>query len=250
MDAAVGKKEAMHYWNRDNFEGLSAIADEAMQLSHLEGFASYCRLRSNGLRKQAFDALRTFLNAVKPLPFDGRKAISSWLLETRLRSPDVHQLLPQPLVAELIQPTLVEWEKLLPNDSAAFRWRGYLDRDADALQRAIAIDENDVIARELLIAHLMGNVDFATHHLVESVLLASEADVNGDLNDIARHVMLLPPGARREAFRTDYLDQRQLVDDWLEYKTAPQGSFPEWCQRRKRDRQWPTIVYYESGKPE
>jgi len=232
------------YWNQQNFEGLATIAGQAMGRPHLKEFGVYCQLRSSGLRKKALNSLRTFLSAARSLTFDERKEIVCWLLETQLRAPNVHQLLPQPLIAELIEPTLSEWVLSFPGDGAAHRWCGYISHDANALQKAIAIDETDSVARWLLIAQVMKNVDFATHHLVESLFVGREADVLTDLGELAHHLAMLPQGSLREGLESRFRDQRQLVDDWIEYKAAPQGSFPEWCVQNGRMYQWPSIVYY------
>jgi hypothetical protein len=148
----VGRHEvSILYWNQQNFEGLSTIADQAMGRAHLKTFGVYCQLRSSGLRKKALDALRTFLSAARALAFDERKEIVSWLLETQLCAPAVNQLLPQPLIVELIEPTLSEWVLSFPTDGAAHRWCGYVAQDANSLKRAIAIDETDSVARWLLL---------------------------------------------------------------------------------------------------
>lgn len=234
----------MYYWNQQNFEGLASIAGQAMELPHLKEFGVYCQFRTSGLRKQALSALRTFLAHATSLAFDERKGIVSWLLETRLRAPEVHQLLPQPLMAELIEPTLIEWVRLFPKDGIAHRWQGYIARDADALRTAVTIDDQDAVARWLLILHVMRGVDFAMHHLVESLFIGLETDTLAELDEIDHHLAMLPQGALRENLEIRFREQRQLLSQWIEYKAAPQGGFPEWCVQNGQSYQWPSIVYY------
>jgi hypothetical protein len=36
-----------------------------------------------------------------------------------------------------------------------------------------------------------------------------------------------------------------MVDDWIEYQSAPEGSFAEWCVERGRDYHWSKAYYYD-----
>ncbi|MES2072000.1 MAG: hypothetical protein V4488_16710 [Pseudomonadota bacterium] len=234
----------MYYWNQDNFEGLEGIANQAVALPHLENFSRYCILRSNGLRKDALSALKAFLNGATSLSFDERRKIVVWLLETQLRAPRVHQLLPHPVTRELIEPTLVEWIRLFPMEASAHRWRGYVSRNIDALKRAVEIDAGDSIARGLLISQLISEVDFATHHLAEGSFIGEVTEAMATLEDIRHLLTELPAGTKRTELESCFNEQHQLVHDWVEYKSNPIGSFQEWCLLRQRPYHWPSIVYY------
>jgi hypothetical protein len=39
-----------------------------------------------------------------------------------------------------------------------------------------------------------------------------------------------------------------LLSDWALYEASPEGTFPEWCERRGRSYQWPKIYYYGEGE--
>lgn len=234
----------MHYWNRDNFEGLDAISEEAVTASIPRSFALYCKLRSSGLRGKALDALRGFLAETQSASLEERKRISWWLLETQFRSPHVHQLLPHPVLKNLIEPTVEEWLANCPGDAAAHRWHGYVFRTRDSLRIALQIDPEDWLARILLATKLLASAEFSTHHLVESQFLGDEAETALELEEVADHIAQLPDSSHLRDLQTRFIDQHELLDDWFKYKANPLGTFPEWCAERKKTHGWSSIVYY------
>jgi len=58
----------MHYWNRNNFEGLAAIADELRGDPQLGPMGRYCELRAEGLRKRALTVARDFVRTAGTWP--------------------------------------------------------------------------------------------------------------------------------------------------------------------------------------
>lgn len=234
----------MWYWNKTNFEGLEEIAAEASKLPHLGDFARYCQLRASGLRKQAMLALRAFLTHTSSLTFGDKREIVRWLLEAHWRAPGIHQLLPYPAVKELIEPTLTQWIKSHPEDGAAHRLAGCFLGDEKALLKAIEIDESDSVARLSLASRMMRRIEYATHHLSESIFLGDESEAINALDEIQGHLNKLPEGERRDSFQSEVSEERQLVLDWVQYKTNPTGSFPQWCADHGKLYRWPSIVYY------
>ena len=234
----------MHYWNRDNFEGLDAIAEEAKASSIPNGFALYCSLRSSGQRGKALNALRGFLAETQSLSLEERKRISWWLLEAQACSPRVHQLLPHPVLKGLIEPTVEACIAECPGDAAAHRWHGFVFGDSDSLRVAMRIDPQDWLARSRLAAKLLVSVEFSTHHLVESQFLGEEAETALELEEVADHIAKLPESSHRRELQARSSDQHKLLSDWLEYKLDPHGTFPEWCTERKKAHGWSSIVYY------
>jgi hypothetical protein len=237
----------MHYWNRDNFEGLDAVAEEAKASTIPSGFALYCRLRAAGQRGKALDALRGFLVEAQSLSLEERKRISWWLLEAQVRSPMVHQLLPHPLLKGLIEPTVEACIAKWPGDAAAHRWQGFVSGDSDSLRLALRIDPEDWLARSQLASKLLASAEFSTHHLVESQFLGEEAQTALELEEVADHISKLPDGSLRRELQSRLSDQRMLLSDWSEYKLDPHRTFPEWCTERRKSHVWPSIVYYENS---
>ena len=84
----------MWYWNQDNFEGLAQIAAYAAETQHLTGFAQYCHARVQGLRRQAFLALESFIEEVLGWPEDEQRRFVDWICRTQIGSPRIHHLIP------------------------------------------------------------------------------------------------------------------------------------------------------------
>jgi hypothetical protein len=71
----------MHYWNKDNFEGLAAIAEDLRGDDFLAPIARYCDLRQKGLTiREAHEQSRrhgverpflTHISSVNDAPFGG-----------------------------------------------------------------------------------------------------------------------------------------------------------------------------------
>jgi hypothetical protein len=96
----------MYYWNKDNFEGLLAIADALSADPQLSLLAAYCTLREKGLRAQAFAALDEFLTETAKWHPDAARPCAMSVLEIHLKAKDVHQFLSQPLQCRFLLPVL------------------------------------------------------------------------------------------------------------------------------------------------
>ncbi|MBT5705815.1 MAG: hypothetical protein HOI66_05770 [Verrucomicrobia bacterium] len=68
-----------HYWRKDWFEALHAVASMDCGESW-EGFLAYCRAQENGLRKQAFEHLDRFLVSICSTSLDDRLAFVRWVM--------------------------------------------------------------------------------------------------------------------------------------------------------------------------
>ena len=235
----------MNYWNDRNFEGLRELAGELGGRVGFEGLAEYCRLREAGLRRQAFAALDVFLG--EAAGWDPQKARDGCLsiLELHERSPGVHQLLTQPLVARFVMPTLKAWVAAEPEEAIALTWMGVFSGDTRWYERALAVTPGNVMARRRLVDHHLHGVEYATHHLVESRLLGDLRETRAKLK---RAQELLQAAVEREGFEdlvaeTEFFEK--LLSDWEGYLGTREGTFPEWCKARGRRYQWPGIFYYQ-----
>ena len=95
-----------------------------------------------------------------------------------------------------------------------------------------------------LAASLLHEVDHATHHLGEGILLAALEPTRRFLAE-ARAVLDAAPDPRPLAAlagEIDYYDA--MLSDWEAFSRAPEGTFPEWCKERGRSFGWPTTAYY------
>jgi hypothetical protein len=235
----------MYYWNKDNFEGLEAIARSLQESTDVKDFSDYCRLRAEGLRKQAFGALTRFLFQALNWEFEKRRDFVDWLLTVQYNNPKIHQLIPHPLVKKLVEPTLNEWMEYQPESPVPHRWRGVYFREFRELERALALDATDLVARSVAASRLLKDVEYDTHHLCDGLFLGSEKEAESLLEEAFAHIQRLPESENRSTLETSYERLRNLLDDWLEYKEAPQGTFPEWCESRGRQHFWWKAVYYK-----
>lgn len=232
------------YWNQTNFEGLLAVAGEADRRGYSD-LAEYYRLRERGLRKQALSALDRFIALVATWPEHQRRAFVEWLMALREQLPEVHHLLPNPLLSSVVVPILEAWKAESPKTSVPCRWLGVLTQDADVLREAIAADPGDDISRKHLVGLLLRSVDHATHHLVENHFIGPVTDALFSLKLIDEQLRFIRDPQVRETLQHSADSLRRLVDDWQEYlREQPLETFPVWCGLRGREHAWWSIVYY------
>lgn len=235
----------MYYWNKANFDGLKAAADALDMHPGLELIAEYCRLREKGLRRRAFSALGEFLQSVNS--WNPRKARSAakHILEVHGRLPEAHQFLSQPLLTQFLIPTLEAWVEAEPYCVTGLRWLGILTNNTELLGRALNESPEDVPSRRYLVNIGLSDVDYATHHLVESQFIGELEEARKSLRDARKLVVSAPSPEGFEALLGELEHYEALLSDWVAYKTAPDGTFPEWCKSRGRNYSWPSIFYYE-----
>lgn len=237
----------MHYWNKDNFEGLTLVSAALRDDPQLAGVSRYCTLRVKGLRKQALTEIRDLTSAALQWSIQTRRSAVDRLLRVWCAHPEVHQLLPQPLIHDLVLPTLEEWAGAEPESAAAQRWLGMITGERARLETALVLDPADDIARSRLVAGLLGDVEYASHHLVEGRFIGKESDADEALRGAEN--LLASARDRAKFVRLDnWLSQlRSLLNDWSEYRQAPDGEFREWCAMRGCKHEWPVIVYWHDG---
>jgi hypothetical protein len=116
--------------------------------------------------------------------------------------------------------------------------------DRALLDEALRLNPKDDVVRGAIAGLLLGFVDYATHHLVESKFIGDENDASAALAEAASIL-----AAAHDPSLTQDLSQKReeltsLLSDWKEYQRSPDGTFPDWCRTRNRPYNWPSIVYY------
>jgi len=226
----------------------------AEEVAAWEGYARYCRLREQGLRRAALHALDDFLCAAERWPFEGRREFAVWIsgvLEERETPYD--DLTPHPLIARLLRPALLEWSEREPGAALPHRWLGLFFSEYphaqtgagshEHLRRAIELDPGEQPARVRLIHHGLGYLDFAVHHLPASYIgdpeedLAFTAEVAGLIEGVA------DPRTRNE-LGAELAAARQLVEDWIAFRAEGAPDFDEWCRVRGRAYEWQRHYFY------
>lgn len=148
------------------------------------GFARYCDLRGRGLRAEAMAALAEFVAAAAGWPLVGRQAFVRWIAEARRGFDDGGVLVPVPLLARLIRPTLLEWTGEEPAGAEPHLLLGLLydwavDKGGSDVhfRNAIERDAGCELARLRLIDVLLGEVERAQHHLPDGYIGDPVADL-------------------------------------------------------------------------
>ncbi|MBN3727952.1 hypothetical protein [Burkholderia sp. Ac-20379] len=235
----------MYYWNQHNFEGLLQLAHALETNDHLKPLAAYCRFRELGLRRDALLALEQYLEEARAFDSATARLAAVHILEAHARTQGVTQFLTQPLVARFLQPTLRAWMQDDANTNVPVRWLGMLDSDRALLARAVAMCPDDTPARKRLIDLLLGDVEYATHHLDESAFIGS---VEAAASALELAGTLVASAAEPDAFARHASDVRYftgLIADWRAYSENRRGAFPEWCALHGRNYTYAVKVYYE-----
>lgn len=237
----------MHYWNKDNFEGLLDLAHELGKTPELELLSEYCVLRERGLRKKALHRLNEFLDKASSWDIETARSLVLTILSADARTPEAHQFMTHPLLTRLIFPVLEQWGADRPSALEPLRWLGMLRSDVVALEKALSLDPTDVPVRRRLVNFALDSVDHATHHLSESVLLLTAEETRASIA-AARDLIASAPDSSMFAYLSAEADEyERMVDDWVTYTQHPLGAFPEWCEKQGHRYSWPMIVYYDDG---
>ena len=145
--------DSVHYWNKDNFQGLKDLSIALDAHLPLQRLAEYCRYREQGLRRQAFAALDQFLAEAAGWKQSDARVTCLTILDLHRRTPAVHQFLTHPLLSRLLIPTLEAWIGDEPEAAVPLRWLGILTGREDFVCRALAVAPEDTIARRYLVGH-------------------------------------------------------------------------------------------------
>jgi hypothetical protein len=211
----------------------------------MEPLARYCELRERGLRREAFAALQGFLGSTAALEPGAQRQLVLRVLAAHARAPEAHQFLSQPLLAGLVEPVLRAWCAEQPSDPVPAAALGLLLGERELLERALALEPADDRVRARLVSQLLGEVDFATHHLSESSFIGEPAAAAAVLEAAESLMQGAADAAHFDALRSELAELRRLLRDWAEYSACPEGSFPDWCRARGRAHRWWTAYCYE-----
>lgn len=234
----------MHYWNKANFKGLKEIAEALRHKSGYEGYARYCLLREKGLKKEALVELRSFIDQSHTLPVDEQRAMASELAEMYFYNRDIHQFFPQPAAA-YVGDVLQKWCDESPRSPEPYRWSGVVCGNSELFERALREDPEDEISLSRLVLQELQSVDFATHHLSESVFLGPESEADEALVKAVAYAMRLPVNELKTRHMEEIAYYRSLLSAWREYRGGSrQKPFPEWSAEHGHKFSFGSVVYY------
>jgi hypothetical protein len=235
----------VHYWNRDNFEGLAALASALREHPHLGHLGEYCARRERGLRRQALSALDAFLAEAETWSDDA----ASRNLCRRARAPRPHAKRAPVSGAAVARALSHPHARELGRGGARQpqRWLGLLERDPERLARALSLAPDDVPVRRRLVDLLLGDVDFPPHHLGDGRLIGDVASARQSLAGARAQIDAAPdprpsptPGMKWRSSRRCSMTGRPSAAP----PTAPSRSGAPGAAAHR----WPVIIYY--GKKE
>jgi hypothetical protein len=216
-------------------QALLTVSHAAAQHPAWADYATYCLTREQGLRKEAFQQLTTFLAKAESWTLDQQIEFVSFLFpffET-VEAADYGPF-PQPLSERLVKPTLLAWCAREPQDARPFRWYGRYYRDHAYLLRALALDPSDDEARETLLGWWLYSLYYAVHHMPDRYI-GNPADELA-LGDLVRgHIQqLTSPG--KQAYWTDELESDlELVYNYVAWKASGHNNLVQWgAEQEKR----------------
>lgn len=237
----------MYYWNKDNFEGLIDIAEEFKSKDGYELFADYCKLREQGLKKQAVSTIRKFVEQQKSTSILNQRNVAVCIAELCFWRSDVHQLMSHPLQV-FITSVLESWCSTNSPD-APYTWLGYMTGNVAHFKTALEYNPKDQVALSRLALSAIDSVDYQTHHLSESLFLGDEKTAIDSLKIANQYIEQLEESDAKARLRNELSEYEELVGAWLEFSSDKErkhkGSFPEWASENGSNVNFRTIVYYD-----
>lgn len=243
-------------------ECLRLVQRDADAVPEWSEFAAYCRNRESGLRRRAFDHLNHFILVAKQWPYERRKSFVDWLCSclAAFYESDGYGLAPQPLVTQIIEPTLNEWMTREVLDSTPCRWAGMFfsgvaygalraglgnstNAAIDHLREALRRNSADVVARIRLIELINGDVEFNCHHLPE-YYIGNPNDDSVRLNESRLLLADVTPQTEQDRLRTEIEQIETLVNDWMTCQAENEMDFDQWCTSHGRKYRWCGTYYY------
>lgn len=222
-----------YYWREDEFVTLIRVAEKTSGDPDLAEFTEFCRLRERGLRGQAMAAMNRFVDQAKHWPLAKRRELVDYLMLS-VKCHNRHIVTPQPFSDGLVMPTLKEWMKESPSDSAPRRWLGLLTHNADLLEEAIRLDSGDQIALQALMYHVTYHVDYDLHHLPYAYL-GNPAESMAELDRAEELLPGLDDAEILEYYRAEIAALREVVCSYQDYVASNSTeSFEGWAVANDR----------------
>lgn len=219
---------------KDQNIALLIVGNSALKNSDWINYANYCFDRERGLRKEAFRHLDEFL-----------KLTENWILENKIEF--VKFLLPffdtvkeadygpfpKPLNEKLIKSTLIEWCKIEKNDGNPFRWYGKYYQSEEHLFKALEINPEDDLARQIILGWWTYDIYYSIHHLPEGYIGDPFEDIKlGE--KIKNQIQQLTTPELREYWTNVLEEDLQLVRNYIDWEISGHNDFKKWGQENNK----------------
>ncbi|MDI7816295.1 hypothetical protein QMM58_07970 [Clostridioides difficile] len=234
---------------------MNTIDYEDKQITTL--WNEYANTRNSGLKKLANKKLDLMIEYILTLPEIKQKHFITYICKERFDKNNI-KTFQQPLVVKLIFPIVKE--AILNEEMPFLRWGYQLDipislngeeyiyySSENMLKDALKLDSKDIKSVELLLNKYIDELWFASHHLQESVILSTKANIKYDLDEMDK---LLTKYEENLDSYSEYLKEKtyyqELYNLWFQYdETNKDISFPEWLEVRGYNYSWCNVFYYK-----
>ena len=235
----------MHYWNKNNFEGLKSVGEKYSSMKGYELFGKYCLQKESGLNKQAISSIKRFVIDLENRPISEQRNIAEELSALGFWNREIHQLLAYPL-AQFLKEVLENWIADEPDNPIPHKWQGYISGDTSYYERALELDPKDDISINRLAQAHLDDVDYQTHHLSESLFLGEFSDAQSSLDKAAKFIATVSNQELKEQMQVEFEYYKKLLVCWNEYsKLEIEQSFPDWSRSKGENFNFLSIVYYD-----
>ncbi|MER0283911.1 hypothetical protein ABRY17_08420 [Clostridioides difficile] len=234
---------------------MNTIDYEDKQITTL--WNEYANTRNSGLKKLANKKLDLMIEYILTLPEIKQKHFITYICKERFDKNNI-KTFQQPLVVKLIFPIVKE--AILNEEMPFLRWGYQLDipislnskeyiyySSENMLKDALKLDSKDIKSVELLLNKYIDELWFASHHIQESVILSTKANIKYDLDEMDK---LLTKYEENLDSYSEYLKEKtyyqELYNLWFQYdETNKNISFPEWLEVRGYNYSWCNVFYYK-----
>lgn len=235
----------MHYWNRDNFNGLKSVGEKYWAKEGYELFGKYCLQKEQGLKKAAVVSIKKFVSSVKNRTQKEQRVIAEELSALGFWNGDIHQLLAYPLV-EFLNEVLKKWISDEPDNPTPYKWLGYVAQDISCYEKALQLDPKDEICINRIAQAHLNDVDHQAHHLSESLFLGEISDARKALQLAQSLIHRLSTEDIKTAMKNELEYYDRLLTCWEEYSSlGAKESFPNWCASKGQQFNFGSVVYYD-----
>ncbi|WP_340201774.1 hypothetical protein [Ascidiimonas sp. W6] len=204
------------------------VAKAASENPNWKDYADYCLAREKGLRKKAFKILGVFIKSTQNWTTDQKIEFTKFLFCLFENVEDIDYCpFPQPLSIALIKPTLEAWCKNEKTDHQPFRWYGKYYRSEEHLFKAIKINPEDDLAREIILNRWAYNIYYSIHHLPEGYI-GNPANDTKLAKKIKEQIAKLTNPERKDYWVKELKEDLEIVENYIAWKKSGHQNLAKW----------------------
>jgi len=207
---------------------LQTVGNSALKNPDWADYAKYCIKKENGLRKEAFKNLDSFIKTTESWTKEQRKEYIEFIfLFIDTIQDNNRDIIPQLLSDKLIKPILEEWCLTETTDSRPFRWYGMQSGNEDYLLKALEINPSDKFARVTLINKSIEVIISDLHHLPEFYIGEPVYDLA-----LSKKVIELIKGLTsvelRDSLTSKLEECLELINNYNDWLDSKEPNFADW----------------------